>query len=80
MHRPTWGECNGQAPGSLSCSDWEGHKMRAQPSLHLRGVPENLNPSGVDLGSACNPWPVLDSSPAEQPGALAVLTEKAHTP
>ena len=51
---------------------WEGHKMQAQPSLCLCGVPKNLNLSGLDLGSAHNPGPGLDSSPAEQPGAWAV--------
>ena len=51
---------------------WEGHKSQAQPSLHVRGVPEKLNLSSLDLGSACNPGPALDSSLAEQPGAWAV--------
>ena len=50
----------------------EGHTLQAQPSLCLCGVPENLNLSGLDLGSAWNPGPALDSSPAEQPGAWAV--------
>ena len=59
---------------------WEGHKTQAQPSLCLCGVPKNLNLSSLDLGSAHNPGPALDSSPAEQPGAWAVLTGKAHTP
>ena len=30
------------------------HKTQAQPSLRLCGVPENLNLSGLGLGSACN--------------------------
>ena len=51
---------------------WEGHKTQAQTSLHLCGVPENLNLSDLDLGCAHNPGPALDSSPAEQPGAWAV--------
>ena len=59
---------------------WEGHKTQAQPSLCLCGVPESLNLSGLDLGRACNPGPSLDSSPAEQPGAWAVQTGKAHMP
>ena len=48
---------------------WERHKMHAQLSLCLCGVPEklNLNQNGLDLGSACNPGPALDSFPAEQP-------------
>ena len=50
-----------------------------QPNLCLCGVPETLNLSSLDLGSARNPGPTLDSSPAEQPGAWAVLTRKAHT-
>ena len=41
---------------------WDGHKMQAQPSLHLCGVPENLNLRGLDLGSACNPGPASESS------------------
>ena len=41
---------------------WEGHKMKAQPSLYLCGVSENLNLRGLDLGSACNPGPASDSS------------------
>ena len=48
---------------------WEGHKTQAQPSLYLCGVPENLNLSGLDLGSAYNPGPAFDSSLAEQLGA-----------
>ena len=51
----------------------ESFKMKyfsqAQLSLCLGGVTENLNLSGIDLGSACNPGPTLDSFPAEQPGA-----------
>ena len=42
--------------------NWEGHKMQAQPSLCLCGVPENLNLSGLDLGSARKPGPASDSS------------------
>ena len=45
---------------------WNGCKMQAQPSLHLCGVPEKLNLSGLDLGSAPNPGPTSDSSPAKQ--------------
>ena len=41
---------------------WEVHKTQAQPSLGLCGVPENLNLSGSDLGSANKPGPVSDSS------------------
>ena len=47
----------------------DGHKMQAQPSLHLCGVPKNLNLSSLELGTACNPGPASDSSPAEQPRA-----------
>ena len=46
-----------QAPGHLSCSELG----QAQPILCLCGVPENLNLSGLDLGSACNPGPTSDS-------------------
>ena len=41
---------------------WEGQKTQAQLSLRLCGVPENLNLSGLDLGSACNQGPASDSS------------------
>ena len=41
---------------------WEGHKTQAQPSLCLCGLPQYLNLSGLDLGSAYNPGPVSDSS------------------
>ena len=41
---------------------WDGHKTKAQPSLRLCGVPENLKLSGLDLGSACNLGPASDSS------------------
>ena len=51
---------------------WEGQKTQAQLSLHLWGVPENLNLSGVDLGRARKPGPALDSSHAEQPGTWAL--------
>ena len=36
--------------------------MQAQLSLRLSGVPEYLNLSGLDLGSAYNPGPASDSS------------------
>ena len=51
---------------------WERQKTQAQLTLHLCEVPENLTMSGLDLGTTHNPWPVLDSSPAEQPGAWTV--------
>ena len=41
---------------------WDGHKTQAQPSLYICEVPENLNLSGLDLGSACKPGPTSDSS------------------
>ena len=41
---------------------WEGHKTQVQPSLCLCWVPENLNLSGLDLGSARNPGPASDNS------------------
>ena len=61
-----------QAPGCLSCSDLGRAQIQAQLSLRLCGVPENLNLSGLDLGSSLNPGPALHRSPAEQPGAWAV--------
>ena len=45
----------------------KGTKRRPN-TLCLCGVPENLNLSSLDLGSARNPGLALDSS-AEQPGA-----------
>ena len=69
MHCPTWGAYANQAPGRLSCSDLG----RAQNAGPTESVPlwstENLNLSGLDLGSAHKPGPTLDGSPAEQPGA-----------
>ena len=41
---------------------WDEHKTQAQPRLCLCGVSENLNLSGLDLWSACNPGPASDSS------------------
>ena len=61
---PTWGERAHQGPGHLSFSDLG----RAQ-NAGLCGVRKNLYLSGLDLGSACNPGPTLDSSPTEQPEA-----------
>ena len=40
----------------------EGHKTKAQKRLHFWGVPEYLNLSGLDLGSACNPGPASENS------------------
>ena len=59
MHGP-YGWCTHQAPGHLSC--WEGNKTHVQPSLHLCSVPQNLNLSNLDLGSAGNAGPILDST------------------
>jgi len=41
---------------------WEGHKTQAQQSLHLWGLPECLNLSGLDLGVACSPGLASDGS------------------
>ena len=41
---------------------WDRRKTQAQPSLRLCGVPENLDLSGLDLGSVCKPGPASDSS------------------
>ena len=40
----------------------KGTKTQAQLSLRLWGVPDYLNLSGLDLGSACNPGPTSGSS------------------
>ena len=37
------GKVRPQAPGCLSCSGWGRHKMQAQPSLRICGIPENWN-------------------------------------
>ena len=80
MHCPTWGVCAHQTTGRLSCSDL-GRTQNASPTESvLLWSTKNLNLSGLDLGSACNPGPALDSAPAEQPGAWALLTGKAHMP
>ena len=50
----TWGECTRQAPGCLSCSDREGKKHNPTKSGPLWSTPENLNLSGLSLGSAHN--------------------------
>ena len=72
------GQCARQAPGHLSCSDLG----RAQNACPTESVPlwSIREPDGLDLGSAWNAGPALDSSPAEQPGAWAVQTRKAHAP
>ena len=57
IRHTTPGECAHQAPACLSCSDRGRHKTQAQPSLHFYVVPENLNLSGLGLGSACNSGP-----------------------
>ena len=53
---------------------------QAQLILLLCGVPKSLNLSGSDWGSARNPGPASDSSPAEEPRASEVETGKAHLP
>ena len=68
MHR-AWECALAKRLVTWAAQTWAGHKTQTQPSLHLCGVPENLNLSGLDLGSARNPGPALDSSPAEQAGA-----------
>ena len=78
MH-PHLGECAHQASGHLSCSDLGGDKRQAQPSLHLCGVPENLNLSGLDLGSARNAGPALDSSCRATWSLSSVDWENTHT-
>ena len=64
--KPSDGDGGGnksQASTGGDCAwTWDGHKAQAQPSLHLCRVPENLNLSGLGLGSAFNPGPASDSS------------------
>ena len=58
----TGGDRARQAPGHLSCSDLG----RAQNAGPIKSVPlwstQELNLSGLDLGSACNPGPTSDCS------------------
>ena len=51
-----------QTPGHLSCSDQGRAENTTQQSLHLWRLPEYLNLSGLDLGSAHNPGLASDSS------------------
>ena len=69
MHRPAGKGVLSNHLVARAAWTWEGHKTQAQLSLCLCEVPENLNLSGLDLGSARNPGPPLDGSPAGQPGA-----------
>ena len=83
VHPGKWSDQTGEEikmhspPGTVrSPSNWSpellGHwkgKKRMPNQVCLCGVPENLNLSSLDLGSARNPEPALDNSPAEQPGA-----------
>ena len=55
------------APRKLSGWDGGGDKMHCTRGECARQAPGRLSCS--DLGSAHNPGPTLDSSPAEQPGA-----------
>ena len=58
-----WGGDKSQTSTGGHCAPtWEGHKTQAQPSLRLCGVPEYLNLSDLDMGSAHNPGPAPDSS------------------
>ena len=73
------GQCAHQAPCRLSCSDLG----RAQKPHPTESVPlwstKNLNLSSLDLQSAWNAGPALDSTHAEKPGDWALKTGKAHT-
>ena len=67
VHPENWAaiscsNCARQTPGHLSCLDLERAQTQAQLSLRFCGVPENLNLSGLDLGSAYNPGPPSDGS------------------
>ena len=61
MHSPTGGDCAHQAPGHLSCSDLRKAQNAGPTKYALCGVSENLNLSGLELGSACNPGCTSDS-------------------
>ena len=53
----TGGDYAYQGTGHLSSSDLERVQTQAQPSLHLCGVPENLNLSSLDLEVHANHGP-----------------------
>ena len=64
------GQCTCQTPIAWAAQTWEGHKTHTQPGLCPCRVSKNM--SGLDLGSAWNAGPALDSSPAEHAGVWAV--------
>jgi len=72
MHSPPGESAVTKHLVAWAAQTWEGHKMQAQPSLRLCGVPENLNLSSLDLGSTHNPGPASDSSLEEQRRAWEV--------
>ena len=80
MHWPTWRECILQVPGHLSCLGLE-RAQRAGPteSAFVKYPRTYLNMSGLDLGSAHNAGPVLDSSRARQ-RLSSTERERTHTP
>ena len=49
-------------PNTWAARTWEGHRMQAQSSLRLWGLPECLSLSDLDLGGACSPGQALDGS------------------
>ena len=67
MHSPP-GTVPHQALGGLSSSDLGSAQNAGPTEPGLCGVPANLNLGSLDLWSACNPGPALDSSPSEHPG------------
>ena len=56
------GDHTRQAPGHMSCSDLGRAQNSTQTSQSLCGVPEYLNLSGLDLGSAYNTGPASERS------------------
>ena len=72
LRQLTWDSALTKHLVAWAAQTWEGHEMHAQPSLCPCGALQNLNLSSLDLGSAGNPGPALDSSSSEQPGAWAV--------
>ena len=62
MHGPTGTVCSPSTGLTELLGPGKGTKKHAQLSLCPCGVPENLNLSGLDLGSAQNAGPALDSA------------------
>ena len=66
------GQCTHQASVHLNCSNWKSAQNACPTESGPCGSPENLNLSGLYLGSAWNAGSTWYNAPAVQPGAWAV--------